>query len=136
LDIKKNVDELLNQEVDLEKPGFAQHYCVHCAKYFINDQAMKDHFKTKVHKKQMKKLINDPYTHEEAELAAGRGSFTKLPQKRKIEQQPTREEYDEGKRMKMDYFTQEELNEMKNKKKKRRSTLNASNVENDQSMQE
>lgn len=47
-DLKEKSDQLLNQEVDLEKPGFAQNYCLHCAKYFIDKRAMEDHFKTKV----------------------------------------------------------------------------------------
>lgn len=32
-DLKKNADELLNQEVDLDKPGFAQNYCIHVSPY-------------------------------------------------------------------------------------------------------
>lgn len=48
-DIKSdNCEKLLNQEVDLDKPGAAQFYCVHCAKYFINNRALEDHFRTKV----------------------------------------------------------------------------------------
>ena len=27
----EKADGLLNQEVDLDKPGAAQHYCLHCA---------------------------------------------------------------------------------------------------------
>ncbi|KAL6426090.1 hypothetical protein ACFW04_008986 [Cataglyphis niger] len=30
-DLKGNVKNLLNQEVDFDKPGAAQHYCIHCA---------------------------------------------------------------------------------------------------------
>lgn len=31
-DIKpENAPKLLNQEIDLDKPGAAQHYCIHCA---------------------------------------------------------------------------------------------------------
>lgn len=40
--------ELLTQKVDLDKPGFAQFYCIHCAKYYIDDQAIQAHYKTKV----------------------------------------------------------------------------------------
>lgn len=129
-DIKQDSDKLLNQEVDLDAPGFAQFYCLHCAKYFINQRALDDHFKTKVHKKRLKELCDDPYTQEEAERAAGHGSF-KRPEKRKIETQPTREEYNEGKRVKVDYFSKQELDEMKSKKRK---SLNKSSIE--QEMQE
>lgn len=47
-DIQTKPEELINQDVDLDKPGFAQFYCIHCAKYFIDDTAMQAHFKTKV----------------------------------------------------------------------------------------
>lgn len=82
---------MLNQNVDFEKPGFAQNYCIHCAKYFINEQAMKDHFKTKVHKRRLKALEDEPYSVEESERAAGHGSFTPH-KKRKMETQPEKGE--------------------------------------------
>lgn len=112
---------MLNQEVDLEKPGFAQHYCIHCAKYFINQRALEDHFRSKIHKKRLKDLQTEPYTQEEAERAAGHGSFAKLPTKRKMETQPSKEEYESGKRLKIENFTPEEL-----MTKKQRKSLNQS----------
>jgi bud site selection protein 20 len=115
----------LNQEVDLEKPGFAQNYCLHCAKYFIDQRALDDHFKTKVHKRRMKALQDEPYTEKEAELAAGHGSYKGTPAKRKMETQPTKEEYSQGKRVKVIEYTPEELESMK---KKKRKSLNISNV--------
>ncbi|KAG5683839.1 hypothetical protein PVAND_013102 [Polypedilum vanderplanki] len=124
-DLKEKPDELLNQEIDLDAPGFAQHYCLHCSKYFINQRALEDHFKTKVHKRRLKELQDDPYTQEEAEKAAGHGSFNKLPAKRKMETQPTKEEYNAGKRVKVEYYTQQELDSMK---KKNRKSLNDSKL--------
>lgn len=47
-DLNENAEKLLNQETDLDKPGQAQFYCIHCARYFIDDQALQDHFRTKV----------------------------------------------------------------------------------------
>ncbi|XP_055710257.1 zinc finger protein 593 homolog [Phlebotomus papatasi] len=85
-DLTKKSEELLNQEVDLEKPGFAQFYCIHCAKYFIDDNALQSHFKTKVHKRRLKALETEPYSVEESERAAGHGSF-KEAKKRKLETQ-------------------------------------------------
>lgn len=79
-------EQLLKQEVDLDKAGSAQFYCLHCARYFIDNQALTDHFKTKVHKRRLKALELEPYTIEDSERAAGFGNF-KLPQKRKIETQ-------------------------------------------------
>ena len=81
----------------------------------------------------MKALENDPYTHEEAERAAGHGSFIKTPAKRKMETQPSKDEYAEGKRVKVDYFTQSELDQMKSKKRK---SLNSSKVSEEIEMKE
>ena len=39
------------QEVDADLPGLAQHYCVECTRYFINDDALQTHTKSKVHKR-------------------------------------------------------------------------------------
>lgn len=134
-DLKKNADELLNQEIDLDKPGFAQNYCLHCAKYYIDERALSDHFKTKVHKRRMKALQDEPYTEKEAELAAGHGSFKVLPAKRKMETQPSKDEYTSGKRVKVVNYTPEELEGMK--KKKRKSLNSSANTSlNDIKMQE
>lgn len=96
--MKKKSAELLNQNVDLEKPGFAQFYCLHCAKYFIDDHSMQAHFKTKVHKRRMKALQLEPYSIEESERAAGQGNYKKA-EKRIIETQPSKEEFAKGKRV-------------------------------------
>lgn len=113
----------MNQEIDLDKPGFAQNYCLHCAKYFIDPRALSDHFKTKVHKRRMKALQDEPYTHAEADIAAGMGSYVGRPTKRKMETQPSKEEYESGKRVKVEAYTPEELEGMK---KKKRKSLNSS----------
>ncbi|KAM3964066.1 zinc finger protein 593 homolog [Aphomia sociella] len=89
VDLKEeNAEVLLNQDVDLDLPGAAQHYCLHCARYFIDEQALKEHFKTKVHKRRLKALELEPYSIEESERAAGHGNF-KLASKRKIVTQNT-----------------------------------------------
>lgn len=100
----ENAEKLLNQEIDFDKPGSAQHYCLHCARYFINEKALQDHFTTKVHKRRLKALESEPYTIEESERAAGFGNW-KPPTKRKIEtQQPLTEENKdlEAKKMRTD----------------------------------
>lgn len=125
LDLKKNADKLLNQEVDLDKTGFAQNYCLHCAKYYIDERALTDHFRTKVHKRRMKALELEPYTDKEAEIAAGHGSYKVVPPKRKMETQPSKDEYTSGKRVKVVDYTPEELENMK---KKKRKSLNSSSV--------
>ncbi|XP_076646455.1 zinc finger protein 593 homolog [Halictus rubicundus] len=80
----ENVKNLINQEVDLDKPGAGQFYCVHCARHFINNTALSDHFTTKVHKRRLKALELEPYSIEESERAAGKGNYV-APQKRKID---------------------------------------------------
>lgn len=97
-DIQTGGEDLINQKVDLDKPGFAQFYCVHCAKYFIDDPAMQAHFKTKVHKRRLKALEVEPYSIEEAERAAGHGSYVK-PKTRSMTTQPSKEEVKGGKRI-------------------------------------
>lgn len=83
----------------------------------------------------MKALEDDPYTEKEADIAAGRGSYIGTPAKRKIATQPSKEEYAEGKRVKVVDYTPEELENMK---KKKRKSLNASALSNldDSKMQE
>ncbi|KAM7350823.1 zinc finger protein 593 homolog isoform 1-T2 [Cochliomyia hominivorax] len=100
-DLRTQSAQLINQPVDLDKPGFAQFYCVHCAKYFIDDTAMQAHFRTKVHKRRLKALETEPYTIEESERAAGHGSYQK-PKKRIMETQPSKEEVKAGKRIKVE----------------------------------
>lgn len=80
---EEKAEKLLNQDVDLDLPGAAQHYCLHCARYYIDEKSLNDHFKTKVHKRRLKALELEPYTVEESERAAGHGNFN-LPMKRKI----------------------------------------------------
>lgn len=83
----ENAPKLLHQEIDLDKPGEAQHYCLHCARYFIDKATLKEHFRTKAHKRRMKALEAEPYTIEESLRAAGQGSFYKH-KIRKITTQP------------------------------------------------
>ncbi|EDO34998.1 predicted protein, partial [Nematostella vectensis] len=67
--------KLLSQEVDTDLPGCGQFYCLQCARYFIDDKSLKDHIKSRVHKKKLRMLKEVPYTIEESEAAAGMGSY-------------------------------------------------------------
>jgi bud site selection protein 20 len=70
--IPEITDKLLNQPMQEDMPGLAQHYCVTCARYFIDEHAQAVHNKTKEHKKRFKIIKNEePYTIEEAERAGG-----------------------------------------------------------------
>ncbi|XP_046368921.1 zinc finger protein 593-like [Haliotis rufescens] len=85
-----NADALLNQDLDYDKPGGAQHYCLHCTKYFIGARALSDHFKSKPHKRRIKALQMEPYSQEEAERAAGMGSYI-VPKTVEVKTQGTKE---------------------------------------------
>lgn len=98
--LKSKPNELIDQPIDVEQTGFAQHYCIHCDKYFIDDQAMQSHFRSKVHKRRLKALEDEPYSIEESERAAGHGCF-KQHRKRKLETQPSKEELKAGKQLKL-----------------------------------
>ncbi|KAM9787646.1 zinc finger protein 593 [Syngnathus typhle] len=83
--------KLLNQEVDYDVTGCAQHYCLHCARYFTDMKSLKDHFKTKVHKKRLRELREEPYTQAEADRAAGMGSYIP-PKVIEVKTQPVEED--------------------------------------------
>lgn len=87
----QNSMKLLQQEIDFDVPGNAQHYCLHCARYFIDQRSLTEHFKSKVHKRRLKQLSEEPYTQEEAERAAGMGCYTP-PKKIAVKTQPVVEE--------------------------------------------
>jgi len=73
----KNRAKLEAQEIDYEKPGLAQHYCVECAKYYETDSALRSHWRSKIHKRRCKALKEPAYTIEESERAAGLGKDNK-----------------------------------------------------------
>lgn len=53
-------------------PGGGQHYCVSCARHFVSATVLEQHKRSKPHKRQLRNLTRDrPYTHAEAEAAAG-----------------------------------------------------------------
>ena len=67
----ENAEKLLHQEEDDDLPGLGQYYCIHCARYFIEENALEVHYKTKEHKKRVKRTKEIPYTQKEAEMCAG-----------------------------------------------------------------
>ncbi|ODO07584.1 bud site selection protein 20 [Cryptococcus wingfieldii CBS 7118] len=72
-----NRGKLEKQPIDEDKPGLGQHYCVECAKYYESDLALKNHTKSKVHRRRLKDLKEPAYTIGESERAAGLGSDDK-----------------------------------------------------------
>src|SRR4051794_39259132 len=66
-DIKpQNFIKLTNQPIDENLPGLGQFYCVFCARYFIDKHSLETHYKTKEHKKRLKKTKEKPYTIEDS----------------------------------------------------------------------
>ena len=57
-----------------------QHSCLPCSRYFADAHALTTHLRTKLHKRRMKLLEEEPYTIEESRRAAGmgvdKGAFT------------------------------------------------------------
>ncbi|KAM7331607.1 hypothetical protein ACRRTK_008315 [Alexandromys fortis] len=69
----------LDTEPDPDLPGGSLHRCLACARYFIDSANLKTHFRSKDHKKRRKQLSIEPYSQEEAERAAGMGSYVPSP---------------------------------------------------------
>eukprot|EP00741_Cyanophora_paradoxa_P009565 tig00001530_g9264.t1 len=73
-DVKpENAEKFKNLPIDDDLPGLGQHYCIQCSRYFVSDEILKAHTRSKAHKKRLKELKEEPYSHREAEAAAGMG---------------------------------------------------------------
>jgi bud site selection protein 20 len=59
-----------NQPVDELRPNLGQSYCVPCARYFVSNEALTYHEKSKKHKQAMKRIRSQPFNHKDAEEAA------------------------------------------------------------------
>ncbi|ORZ40153.1 hypothetical protein BCR44DRAFT_1424511 [Catenaria anguillulae PL171] len=66
-----NAEKLANQPFDLDLPGQGQHYCIECARYFINEEARAEHVKSKVHRRRLKEIKEGAFSQAEAEAAVG-----------------------------------------------------------------
>ena len=65
---------------DIDKPGAGQFYCVSCARYYVNEAALTAHNTSAKHRRRLKELTTKtPYSHEEANAAAGRGTTDRGP---------------------------------------------------------
>jgi hypothetical protein len=54
-----------------------QYYCVECARYFITNDVLQVHIRSKLHKNRVKVVAEEPYTHADAEAAAGMAPLVK-----------------------------------------------------------
>jgi bud site selection protein 20 len=62
----ENILKFSNLPIDENLPGLGQFYCIFCARYFINKSSLETHFKTKEHKKRVKRTKEEPYTVEDS----------------------------------------------------------------------
>ena len=67
----ENIIKLQNQKIDEDLPGLGQFYCVFCSRYFIDKHTMEAHFKSKEHKKRIKRTKEEPYTIEDSKKYGG-----------------------------------------------------------------
>lgn len=68
LDLKTEKTE---QVIDVDLPGLGQFECRECAKFFISSDPLEKHIASKVHKRRLRQLKDDPHTQKGAELAIG-----------------------------------------------------------------
>ncbi|KAJ3120232.1 Bud site selection protein 20 [Nowakowskiella sp. JEL0407] len=61
-------------------PGMGQFHCIHCDRHFISEDAKTRHLASKVHRKRVKLLREEPYSQKEAEGAVGLGTDKGLSQ--------------------------------------------------------
>ncbi|KAJ1724319.1 hypothetical protein LPJ53_001402 [Coemansia erecta] len=69
--LPENKQRLLAQPEDEDLPGLGQHYCIECAKYYIDDRTLAEHRRGREHKRRIRDLKAPAYTQKEAEAAVG-----------------------------------------------------------------
>ena len=62
------------QELDQDLPAGGQFYCHETDKYFVTQQALDSHKKTKRYKRRCRELKKTPFFVEDAMAAAGMGA--------------------------------------------------------------
>jgi len=67
----ENLIKLQNQPIDEDLPGLGQNYDVFCARYFTDKNSLEAHYKTKEHKKRLKRTKEEPYTIEDSKRYGG-----------------------------------------------------------------
>ncbi|CEO97854.1 C2H2-type domain-containing protein [Plasmodiophora brassicae] len=65
----------LTTVLDPDLPAMGQIACLPCARYFVSEAVLREHCRAKDHKKRLKTVAQPQYTQDEADRAAGMGSF-------------------------------------------------------------
>ncbi|GAA6020033.1 hypothetical protein JCM10207_006764 [Rhodosporidiobolus poonsookiae] len=99
-DLKDNgkqrfLEELAKKDLE-DMPGLAQHSCVACCRYFADATSLETHVKGKPHKRQLKKLEEEPYTIEESRRAVGLGVDKGAYGRRKEEEERLKKEQEQA----------------------------------------
>lgn len=83
----KALDTALNpSSVDLDKAGLGLFYCVHCDRHFPSQKDREVHYRSKLHKRIVKKIEEEEaHTQAAADLAAGLGVDNKQRSSGKME---------------------------------------------------
>ena len=69
---EKQLGKKLDFEYDDDLPGLGQYYCTPCARHFTDELTLLQHHKSRGHKRRLKDVEEEQYTHDEADRAAGR----------------------------------------------------------------
>ncbi|KKO74856.1 zinc finger protein [Vairimorpha ceranae] len=69
--IQNNIKNNIKPENLDEVPSNGKFYCMECDRFFISENSLASHLKTKVHKKRIKELKDVIHTQRHAEMAAG-----------------------------------------------------------------
>ncbi|GAA5894331.1 hypothetical protein JCM6882_007633 [Rhodosporidiobolus microsporus] len=93
---QKFLDDLKKKDLE-DLPGLAQHTCVACARYFADAASLETHNRGKPHKRQLKKLAEEPYSIEESRRAVGLGVDKGEYGRRKEAEEKARVEAEEAK---------------------------------------
>lgn len=65
----QNEEKFKNLPFDEDLPGEGQHYCISCARYFMDKMSLEAHSKSKLHKRRLKAVLEEPWTQKDAEMA-------------------------------------------------------------------
>jgi bud site selection protein 20 len=69
--LPQNITKYENQPIDENLPGLGQHYCIACANYYVDDNSLQSHYKSKEHKKRVKRLKEPAYTINDSKMYGG-----------------------------------------------------------------
>uniref|UniRef100_A0A7E4VWN3 C2H2-type domain-containing protein n=1 Tax=Panagrellus redivivus TaxID=6233 RepID=A0A7E4VWN3_PANRE len=69
----EKIPKMLDPLDKIDLPGYGDFKCKTCDRHFIDEKNYQTHLTTKLHKRQIKRLQEPPYTQAEADLAGGLG---------------------------------------------------------------